>query len=356
MSKRPWSPQLPVMARRAFMHVLASSVMGTGSLMARRQDELADLLEAARGWAKENLNDDANALIQGLAEGSPAKVRSAVAAMERGFRGDKVLDIARLRVVADALLPALGRFEETAPYVPWLRTRLDYFDAADAWAASKPAGGVTVTAPPPQPARSGQPARNPTNAVPATMPSPQAGPRATSVAGNPTASAQRSVWGRLYSRRPAPAGAEAMAARLKPVFAASGAPRELVWLAEVESSFNPNATSPAGAVGLFQLMPQTARGLGLSTTLPDERRDPEKSARAAARHLAGLRKRMGDWRLALASYNAGEGRIRDVLQREKARTFDAIAPRLPAETQFYVPKFEAVLRRREGKGIEQLSP
>lgn len=344
----------PSLRRRAFTGLLAVSLVGMDRVMGLRQDGLADLVEGAREWAEENLNNDANALIQGLAEGSPQKVRSAVAALEKGFGGDKVLDVAKLRAVADALLPVLGRFEETAPYVPWLRTRLDYFDAADAWAASKPSGGVTVTLPPSPPARPGEPSRRPTDALPSSKPSSASDPAAAR--SNPTALAQRSIWGRLFAKRPAPTGAEAMAARLKPVFAAAGVPRELVWLAEVESSFNPSARSPSGAVGLFQLMPQTARGLGLSTALPDERRDPEKSARAAARHLAGLRQRMGDWRLALASYNAGEGRVRSILQREKARTFDAIAPRLPAETQFYVPKFEAVLRRREGKGIEQLAP
>jgi len=338
----------PSISRRLFV------ALGLGTPLLRlaaqpQEDPFGDLLQGAQEWAKENLTDDANALIQGLAEGSPGKVRSAVAALEKGFGGDQVLDVAKLRGMAEAVLPVLGRFEETAAYVPWLRTRLDYFDAADAWAATQPAGSVTVTVPsPPQRLPKVPPeARRPVTNAPA-HPAPVK-------ALNPPAATQRSLWGRLFAQRPAPAGAETMAARLKPVFASAGAPRDLVWLAEVESSFNPEARSPAGAVGLFQLMPQTARGLGLSTSLPDERKDPEKSARAAARHLAGLRQRMGDWRLALASYNAGEGRIRSLLKQHKARTFDEVAPRLPAETQFYVPKFEAVLRRREGKGIDQLT-
>lgn len=335
-------------SRRVFF-ITGLGAMAFGLSAQDPGDPLADLLQGAQQWAQENLHEDANALLRGLAEGSPAKVQAAVAALEKGFGGDQVLDVAKLRSVAEAVLPILGRFDETAPYVPWLRTRLDYFDAADAWAATKPGGSVTVTVPsaptaPPKAPPTRQPTTNPPSSRVAAAPP------------NPPAATQRSIWGRLFARRPAPAGAEAMAARLKPVFASVGAPRDLVWLAEIESSFNPEARSPAGAVGLFQLMPQTARGLGLSTSLPDERKDPDKSARAAARHLVGLRQRMGDWRLALASYNAGEGRIRSLLQRHKARTFDAIAPRLPAETQFYVPKFEAVLRRREGKGIEQLAP
>lgn len=333
--------------RRALLALLA---LAPATLPARvlaqpQDDPLADLLQGAQDWARENLDADAQALVQGLVRGDPARVRAAVAALEKGFGGDQVLDVARLRAVAEAVLPVLDRLEETAPYVPWLRTRLDYFDAADAWSAARSKGSVDVTIPPPttQPPSPGRP--------PAHAP---AGPRPAPPA-NPAASTQRSLWSRILARRPAPAGAEAMAVRLKPVFAAAGAPRDLVWLAEVESSFDPEARSPAGAVGLFQLMPPTARALGLSTSFPDERRDPEKCARAAARHLAGLRQRLGDWRLALAAYNAGEGRVRSLLQRHKARAFDAIAQRLPAETQFYVPKFEAVLRRRENKSIDQLT-
>ena len=351
MTTRPATPMNPSPRRIPRRTLLAALLLAPAAtlpsrVLARRQDDpLADLLQGAQDWARENLDADAQALVQGLVRGDPAQVRAAVAALEKGFGGDQVLDVARLRTVAEAVLPVLGRLEETAPYVPWLRTRLDYFDAADAWSAARSKGSVDVTLPPPapRPPRPGQPI---TNAPTGPRPAPPA---------NPAAPTQRSLWSRILSRRPAPEGAEALAARLKPVFAAAGAPRDLVWLAEVESSFNPEARSPAGAVGLFQLMPQTARALGLSTSFPDERRDPEKSARAAARHLAGLRQRLGDWRLALAAYNAGEGRVRSLLQRHKARTFDAIAQRLPAETQFYVPKFEAVLRRREDKAIDQLA-
>src|SRR6185436_16827776 len=129
---------------------------------------------------------------------------------------------------------------------------------------------------------------------------------------------------------------------------------ELVWVAEVESSFNPQARSPAGAVGLFQLMPTTARALSLSLQPEDERLQTGKSARAAARHLRHLHERFGDWRLALAAYNAGETRVGDLLKKHKARTFDSIADRLPAETQMYVPKVEATLGKREGLALSEL--
>src|SRR5262252_3847068 len=129
-----------------------------------------------------------------------------------------------------------------------------------------------------------------------------------------------------------PAGAKPYVARLKPVFAEQKAPPQLVWIAEVESSFNPQARSPAGATGLFQLMPATARRYGLSTSPLDQRLQADDSARAAARHLVRLHQQFGDWRLAVAAYNAGEGTVQSLLKREKARTYDAIATRLPAET------------------------
>ena len=68
-------------------------------------------------------------------------------------------------------------------------------------------------------------------------------------------------------------------------------------------------------------------------------------------HLHG---RFGDWRLALAAYNAGETRVDELLRKYKARTFDGIADRLPAETQMYVPKVEGTLRKREGLALNEL--
>ena len=101
-------------------------------------------------------------------------------------------------------------------------------------------------------------------------------------------------------------------------------------------------------------MPTTARDLGLSVRRPDERLQPEKSARAAAKYLRYLHGRFGDWRLALAAYNAGEGRVDNLMKQYRARTFDDIAHRLPAETQMYVPKVEATLRKREGRSLADL--
>jgi len=142
--------------------------------------------------------------------------------------------------------------------------------------------------------------------------------------------------------------------RLKPIFESERVPPQLVWIAEVESSFNPRARSPAGAAGMFQLTQATAKQLGLSTGWPDERLNAEKSARAAARHLRSLHDRYGDWRLALAAYNAGPARVDGLLSKSRKRSFDAIAGRLPTETQMYVPKCEATLQKREGLTLAAL--
>jgi membrane-bound lytic murein transglycosylase D len=128
----------------------------------------------------------------------------------------------------------------------------------------------------------------------------------------------------------------------------------LVWLGEIESSFDPAARSPAGAVGMFQIMPITARTLGLALSPQDERLDAEKNGRAAAKYLRYLYNRFGDWRLALAAYNAGETRVNDLLTRYHTRSYSAIATHLPAQTQMYVPKFEATLRKREGLPLANL--
>lgn len=101
-------------------------------------------------------------------------------------------------------------------------------------------------------------------------------------------------------------------------------------------------------------MPDTAKGLGLSTFLPDERTDPEKSARAAARYLKMLHGKFGDWPLAFAAYNAGEGRVARELAARRAKTFAGIAGSLPAETRMYVPKVCALVATRTGLAPEKI--
>lgn len=103
-------------------------------------------------------------------------------------------------------------------------------------------------------------------------------------------------------------------------------------------------------------MPATARSLGLALSPKDERFEPEKSAAAAAKYLRYLHARFKDWPLGLAAYNCGEGRLRSALTQHGAKTFDEVAVRLPAETQMYVPKLEAVLSWREGVVLGRLPP
>ncbi|MHB9155750.1 MAG: lytic transglycosylase domain-containing protein [Endomicrobiales bacterium] len=119
-------------------------------------------------------------------------------------------------------------------------------------------------------------------------------------------------------------------------------PEELVYLPVVESLYNNNDLSRAGALGLWQLMPDRARALGLKVNYwIDERRDPEKSTRAAARYLKQLFIMFDDWHLALAAYNRGEnGLVRD-LKFSNATNIGEMSGRnaVPRETQNYVPQF-----------------
>jgi membrane-bound lytic murein transglycosylase D len=164
---------------------------------------------------------------------------------------------------------------------------------------------------------------------------------------------------RLWLRRlPAdpPPQAVRLAPRLKGAFTREGVSPALIWLAEVESSFNPQARSPVGAAGLYQFMPATAERFGLALAPTDQRLDPERSAQAAARYLRYLYGRFDDWALALAAYNAGEGRVGRTLQRHGGRSFEDIAPHLPLETRMYVPRVLAVVERREGLNITAIPP
>ncbi len=130
-----------------------------------------------------------------------------------------------------------------------------------------------------------------------------------------------------------------------------GLPPDLALLAIVESNGEPWAVSKAGAAGLWQLMPGTARRLGLKVNrYIDERFDIEKSTRAAAKYLKELHGRFKRWDLAIAAYNAGPGRIEKRLKRLGADEFWDLT-KLPDETLNYVPKFYAVLSLVHEKGL-----
>jgi membrane-bound lytic murein transglycosylase D len=124
-----------------------------------------------------------------------------------------------------------------------------------------------------------------------------------------------------------------------------GLPEELAYLALIESAFLPHSTSPQGAAGLWQFVPSTARLYGLRIdSWVDERRDPEKSTRAAAAYLKELHGFFGRWQLATAAYNAGQGAIDRAMQRSGAKDFWTLSQKaqLSEETRNFVPKFVAV--------------
>lgn len=283
--------------------------------------DVKGLLDTAEQWAQENLDED---VLAALPEVDRAQVEKFLREFQTQLQSEYVLDLAVLNGAAKAVLPLLDAHEETKPYAAWLRSRLDYFEVAEEFRKTLPAPKLVPGEPP--------------------KPTP-----------NPSPDAERKSWQKKLSQREWPKGAKELVPSLKPIFAKERVPPELIWVAEVESGFNPKARSPVGAAGLFQLMPATAGRFGLRTSwLRDQRYQPEPSARAAAQYLKQLHKEFGDWRLALAAYNAGEGTVQKLLDRHKARSFDGIATHLPAETQMFVPKVEATVLRREGVALAKL--
>lgn len=284
------------------------------------QDELAvepaEMIESVAQFLEENVDENfVNFLGVDLDE-----TQKVLDELKERFEGEYVFDLSAFQETAGQVLPLLEQFEDTAPYASWLKMHLDYFEMAEKLHEEAN--------------------RNLTNAAPLPAPS---------------SNAKRQVWFEVVEEKPLPPLAYNRLLQLKQIFTEEGVPPELVWLAEVESSFDAKARSPAGAVGLFQLMPVTARSLDLSVGfLRDERLHPEKNARAAARYLRQLYRRFGDWRLTLAAYNGGQSRVASLLKKHEAKSFDAIANHLPTETQMFVPKVEAVIRKREGCALDDL--
>jgi membrane-bound lytic murein transglycosylase D len=128
------------------------------------------------------------------------------------------------------------------------------------------------------------------------------------------------------------------------VFAEEGLPEDLAMIAFIESAFLPHARSPKAAHGIWQFMPRTGRQYGLTSNgIVDQRSDPEKATRAAARYLRYLHDLFDDWYLVMAAYNAGEGKILRAMQRTGARDFWELArtSAIRNQTKNYVPAFLA---------------
>jgi len=126
----------------------------------------------------------------------------------------------------------------------------------------------------------------------------------------------------------------------------AGLPRDLVFLAMIESGYNPSAYSPADACGLWQFLEGTGRDHGLKVDAwVDERREPEKATKAAIRYLSRLHAQFDDWYLAVAAYNAGEGRIDNAITTYNTKDFWEIAASegIFLETKRYVPKLIAAI-------------
>ena len=254
----------------------------------------------------------------------------------------------------------LDRHPEAKSYADWLRQRMDYLVMAaevlreDRAPPAPPAPGKVPAGKPasPPPTRKAPTTIVPPPAKPAPAATPAAAPAKVSRADQKAMDVDR--WVRKIEKRPPPARASRYVPLLKPIFRQEGVPEQLVWLAEVESSFDPAARSPVGALGLYQFMPATAQRFGLSLKPDDERLVPERSAVAAAKYLRFLHGRFQSWPLALAAYNAGEGRVGKLMSSRKATTFEGIADHLPAETRMYVPKVAAVVKVREGADLTRL--
>ena len=308
--------------------------------------------------------------------------------LQAALSGESLDSLAANAPQARQTLARLRADPKTQDYADWLEARMDYVDMAAEVERAIPARQPALPPHPttPQPAliphpkepqppliphpKEPQPALiphpkepqpplipHPKEPEPAARPSPapKPEPAAADVAQARNRYVEsKQVWLRKLANRPAPARAAALLPDLKRAFQAEGVPAALVWQAEAESTFNPSARSPAGAVGLYQFMPATAQQFGLSLKPQDERLDAIKNARAAAKYLKLLHRRFGSWPLAFAAYNCGQGRVASVLSKTGGRTFDDIHDKLPAETRMYVPKIAALVQIRENADLERL--
>lgn len=325
----------------AFLSMKTLSItllMAALAVSARAQEavDLTTLLNTGVRWADENLPA---AVVDQIQLPSAPDWKTFWDGIQHELQAGSIEDLAEWMPYVEFGSTLLLRTEEGREYAAWLRQQLDYFEVAAAAVGSLPDA-----------AESAQMAQRPRQIV-TVIPPARPVPRAVSPGTRQKRDAfarSASLWQQKLRERPVPLGAPALIPRLKRAFQAEGVPAALVWIAEVESSLDPRARNPGGASGLFQLMPGTAQRFGLRTAPLDERRDPDKSARAAARYLRFLYGEFGSWPLTVAAYNSGEGRVKAALKATRGYTFQDIGPSLPLETRLYVPKVTAVVNLREG--------
>jgi membrane-bound lytic murein transglycosylase D len=170
---------------------------------------------------------------------------------------------------------------------------------------------------------------------------------------SPSGSGVAKVWARKSGR---------YEAAVRAALARASLPTDLVWLSLIESGHNPSIVSPAGAVGLWQFMPETARTYGLTVDRwVDERLDPERETEAAVRFLADLYRRFGSWDLAMAAYNMGHGGLTRAIRKFNTNDFWELARHeagIPWETTLYVPKILAtaiVMNNKRAFGLDGIT-
>ncbi len=300
------SHRFPTIAALAVALSLFFSV-GAFSNSQKEAEPLEDLLETGRAlWD----HDAPDRVQEHYAFPSPQEIEPLLSDLE--LEDETTAELARNAKNAREALEVLREYEGGDAIADWLEPRIDFFEAAEEIEASS----VVVDPNLPQ--------------------------------------FTRGYWDRVLASRKPPKRAEQYVPLFRQAFSQMGIPTELIWISEVESSMNPNAKSPVGALGPFQFMPETAERFGLSLESPDERTDPKKSAVAADLYVRSLYRQFGSWPLVLAAYNAGEGRVSRALAKLKATTFEDVSCILPAETRMYVPKVLATVALRESVELELL--
>jgi len=209
--------------------------------------------------------------------------------IQQRFQGDYVVDVAALRQTAQTVLPLLESREETRPYAAWLKAQMDYLEVADEIRLTIPRQKLKPTS---RPAGSQSP--------------PQM---------------ERELWVKKVSGVPWPAAAKEYVPELKPLFAAQKVPPELVWVRKWNRHLivAPGVRRERGIVSIDAGHGQTVRPFlvaARSTLSTGTERN------RLAQYLKYLYDRFKDWRLALAAYNAGEGRVQKLLDRYKTGSYD----------------------------------